>query len=82
MVLRLFTRKIFVDCVQANQNECYIGPSLMEGEAPMAKGINVVLECQLTKLSINTTTTTSGELLPPKHSCKYVGFLLKIINKQ
>jgi hypothetical protein len=59
-----------------------IGPSLMEGEAPMAKGINVVLECQLTKLSINTTTTTSGELLPPKHSCKYVGFLLKIINKQ
>jgi len=53
----------------------------MEGETLMAEGINVVLECQLRKHSINTTKTTLGELLTPKHSYKYVGFLLKIINK-
>jgi hypothetical protein len=47
----------------------------------MAEGINIVLECQLNKFSINTTKATSGELLPPKHSYKYVGFLLKFINK-
>jgi len=53
----------------------------MEGETLTAEGINVVLECQLKNHSINATKTTLGELLPPKYSYKYVGFLLKITNK-
>lgn len=75
MVVGLFTRKTFANSIQTNKSECYIGPLLMEGEAPMAKCTNVVLECQLNKLSINTTKATSRELLPPNHSCMYVGFL-------
>jgi hypothetical protein len=82
MAIRLFTRKTFADRVQISKSECYIDPLLMEGEAPMVEGINVVLECQLNKLFITITKATSRELLPLNHSCKYVGFLLKIINKQ
>jgi hypothetical protein len=36
----------------------------MEGETLMAEGINFVLECQLSKHSINATKTTLGEWLP------------------